>query len=119
MLRRTYHSPYLREKQRTNKSHSHRAPAGTISEDLLTADPTHAQASMEVVISSREMGDLLWDRGDRPGGLLRCRRATDIPGKLSAAEPENALVRGRYAEMLVIECQLSVARRSRKLERSP
>jgi tetratricopeptide (TPR) repeat protein len=57
---------------------------------------------MDVVITSRELGDLLWDMSNRPGALLKYQRAADILGKLAAAEPENTLVQGRYAEMLVI-----------------
>src|SRR5207247_778148 len=75
-------------------------------ENLMNADPTNAQASMNYAISLRWTGDLLTKMGDTPGALLKYRRVLEILDGLSANQPENVLIRGRHSEMLITTADL-------------
>jgi tetratricopeptide (TPR) repeat protein len=57
---------------------------------------------MSLVISLRYTGDLLYKINDRIGAISDYRRVLDILQRLSLAEPDNVLARGRYSEMLIV-----------------
>jgi tetratricopeptide (TPR) repeat protein len=76
--------------------------ASALDRELLRADPNNAQAKMNLAVSLRYAGDLLYGMHDRPVAIARYREIADILHCLSASEPHNVLVRGRYSEILVV-----------------
>ena len=58
---------------------------------------------MNLAVSLRDSGELLYNMHDRAGSAAKYRGAADIFAGVSVKrEPNNVLVRGRYSEMLVM-----------------
>jgi len=75
--------------------------AAGIDQQQVDADPTNVRASMSLAISLRYAGELTEKTGNVAGALKYNRRVIQLFEKLSPANSNNVVLRGRYAEILI------------------
>ena len=72
-----------------------------ISRAQLNADPNNDQARMDVAVTARRIGDLLWDQKDRSGAIASYVEAVKELETLAKAAPDNRMKQFRYGSILV------------------
>jgi non-specific serine/threonine protein kinase/serine/threonine-protein kinase len=75
--------------------------AAAIDREQVDADPTNVRAGMGLAISLRYAGELQEKTGNLPQAIVYNREIIQIFEKLSAANSNNVVLRGRYAEILI------------------
>ncbi|MBV9484066.1 MAG: protein kinase [Acidobacteria bacterium] len=75
--------------------------AADIDQQQVNVDPLNVRASMSLAISLRYAGELMEKTGNLQAAIGYNRRIIQIFEKLSAANSNNIVLRGRYAEILI------------------
>lgn len=86
---------------KTDEASAEYLRASEISRQRLSADPNNNQARMDYAVILKYRADLLYKTEDYAAALPVYREVLGIIGPLSAARPDNVLLKSRHAEMLL------------------